>query len=477
MPITTGRFRWRLTIAFVLVSGISAGVLALGSYFLVNRARNETFLDRSLRDAQITYSLARTELTTEGDEGLHSLLFSLRRQTGAGIVMVSPSGTISSHPELDLETVPRTLRSPPENVVGPDLAYEEVTAKGTDYVVVTSMGALDEVDLYLLYSRESLQRSMGDLAGIMLRLWGAVVVASALVGTALARRTLSPVARASQAARSLAEGLLDTRLPVEREDEFGAWAVSFNEMADALQDKIDLLTRAREREQRFTSDVAHELRTPLTALVSSASMLDAQLGQLDPEARWAADKMIAEVRRLRLLVEELMEISKLHAGRESVRMEPVDLTHLIRHVVSTRKWEGSVEVDGERLDVVTDRRRVERIVANLISNALIHGKDGVRAETMKDNGRALIHVTDQGPGIPPEHLDNVFERFYKADPSRSGGSGLGLSIAWENATLLGGTIRVESEPGRGASFTVDLPREPARSVPDRASERRSRRRR
>ncbi|HJR44746.1 MAG TPA: HAMP domain-containing sensor histidine kinase [Actinomycetota bacterium] len=459
MPIATGRFRWRLTVAFIVVSGVSAGVLALGSYFLVNRARNETFLDRSLRDAQISYAIARTELGKPDPDGLRSLLFSLERQTGAGIIMVTADGTISSDPDLDLETVPQDFRSPPESVEGPDLAYSEMTRNDTDYLVVTSVGALDELDLYLLYSRESLQRSMGDLAEIMVRLWAAVVAASALVGTALARRTLSPVAHASQAARLLAEGLLDTRLPVEREDEFGAWAVSFNEMADALQDKIDQLTRAREREQRFTSDVAHELRTPLTALVSSASMLDAQLARMDPEARWAADKMIAEVRRLRSLVEELMEISKLHAGRESVRMEPVDLSHLIRHVVSTRKWGDAVDVDGERLDVITDRRRVERIVANLVSNALIHGKKGVRAETKRDNGSALIHVTDQGPGIPPEHLDNVFDRFYKADPSRSGGSGLGLSIAWENATLLGGTIRVESEPGRGASFTVVLPLE------------------
>jgi two-component system sensor histidine kinase MtrB len=437
-----------------LVSGISAGILAGGSYFLVSKARNETFLDRSFRDSQVSYSIAARHLDIDDD--LRSLVFDLKRQTGAAIVAVTPNETLSSDAPLDVNDVPQDLTIADD---GSDLElrYSDVSTPDGTYLVVTSVAALEDIDLYFFYPRDSLDRSMSDLAAIMFRLWIGVVLASALVGTALARRTLHPVARAGAAARSLAEGLLDTRLPVEREDEFGAWAVSFNQMADALQQKIDELTRARERERQFTSDVAHELRTPLTALVSSSSMLDTRLDQMSPDARWAAEKMIAEVRRLRSLVEELMEISRLHAGHESIRTEPVDLAHLLRHVISSRKWDGRVVLEGTPVNVVTDRRRLERVVVNLLSNALRHGGTGVRAKTWTQNGLAFVEVSDEGPGIAPEFVDNIFDRFYKVDPARPGGSGLGLSIASENTRLLGGTITVDTEPGKGARFTVTIP--------------------
>lgn len=469
--IATGRFRWRLVIAFVLVSGISAGILAVGSYLLVSKARHDTFLERSVRDTHANYSLVRTALDSAEDESLRSLIFRLKRQSGAEIVAVTPQQTVASDLGLGVEEVPPDLRRVSDSGSELDLVYGDISAGG-DFLVVTSQGALEEMDLYFFYAKASLNQQMNDLAIIMLRLWIVVVAASALVGHKLARRTLHPVARAGDAARRLAEGLLDTRLPVEREDEFGAWAISFNEMADALQEKISELTRARERERQFTSDVAHELRTPLTALVSSASLLDGQLDQMGVEARWAAERMIAEVRRLRGLVEELMEISKLHAGRESIRSEPLELGHLVRSVVSTRRWDGLVTIEGAPVDVVTDRRRLERIVANLISNAVRHGQKEVRVRTGSQNGIPSIQVSDKGPGIAPEFVDNIFDRFYKVDPARPGGSGLGLSIAAENARLLGGSIEVETEPGHGARFIVTVPLEPReaqRDLPDLAS--------
>jgi two-component system sensor histidine kinase MtrB len=453
--IRPGRFRWRLTIAFVLVSGISAAILAVGSYYLVSNARNETFIERSLRDSQISYSIAERELA-DGDD-LRALVFNLKRQTGAGIVAVTADDSVSSDPHLTVRDVPQEVSTTPDSGSDLDLRYGDTEVDGARYLVITSVAALDDTDLFFFYPRESLDGQMSDLATIMLRLWLGVVLASALVGTGLARRTLAPVARAGDAARSLAEGLLDTRLPIEREDEFGAWAASFNQMADALQEKIGELTRARERERQFTSDVAHELRTPLTALVSSASMLDARVAQMEPDAQWAAQKMIAEVRRLRTLVEELMEISKLHQGRESIRTEPVELRHLLESVARSRKWADVVTVDGEPLQIVSDRRRIERIVANLMSNAVVHGERDIHASIGKINGSAIVQVSDKGPGIPPEHVDNIFDRFYKVDPARPGGSGLGLSIAAENVRLLGGDIAVDSEPGQGTRFTVTLP--------------------
>ena len=262
---------------------------------------------------------------------------------------------------------------------------------------------------------------------------------------------------ASAAASSLAEGLLETRLPVEGQDEFGAWARAFNEMAAALETKISALSAAQARERRFTADVAHELRTPLTALVGEASLLGEHLDRLPPQSRRPAELLIADVGRLRKLVEELMEISRLDAGAESVHAEPVDLVAVTAAILGRRGWDGRVRLDGEETVVTTDPRRLERIVANLVGNALEHGGDGVVVRVGRNGSHAFVEVADKGPGIPSEHLPHLFDRFYKADPSRSGpGSGLGLAIAQENARLLGGEIQVWSEPGKGSRFTLRL---------------------
>jgi len=164
------------------------------------------------------------------------------------------------------------------------------------------------------------------------------------------------------------------------------------------------------------------------------------------------------VARLRWLVEELMEISRLDAGGEQVRREPVALTSLVEGLVRARGWSDRVELSGSDVTLATDPRRMERIVDNLVGNAIRHGGEQVRVLTARDGSWVRLEVADRGPGIPPEHLSHVFERFYKADPSRTGtGSGLGLAIARENARLLGGDIEVWSEQGEGTRFTVTLP--------------------
>jgi two-component system, OmpR family, sensor histidine kinase MtrB len=270
---------------------------------------------------------------------------------------------------------------------------------------------------------------------------------AALVGWLLARRLLEPVGRAAVAARSVAEGLLATRLPVKGRDEFGAWAESFNRMAEALEVKIS-------RERRFTADVAHELRTPVTALVAAASLLREHLAALPAQARRPAQLLVADVVRLRHLVEDLMEISRLDSGQEEVTAQPVDLTAQVTTIVAGRGWRDTVKVTGDGVWVLTDARRLERVLANLIANAVEHGGRDVTVEV----SRGGVTVADRGPGIAPEHLPRIFERFFKADPARSkAGSGLGLAIARENARLLGADLQVSSEPGAGTRFRLELP--------------------
>ena len=179
---------------------------------------------------------------------------------------------------------------------------------------------------------------------------------------------------------------------------------------------------------------------------------------MPPDARRAAELLVQDVTRLRKLVDELMEISRFDAGRETVRTEPVELAPLVGAVLRARGWDGRVTVEGDWLELSTDRRRLERIVANLVGNAVEHGRADVRMRIGRDGRGAFVEVTDAGPGIPPEHLPRLFDRFYKADPARSGGgSGLGLAIAMENARLLGGNIEVSSELGVGSQFRLVLP--------------------
>ena len=188
-----------------------------------------------------------------------------------------------------------------------------------------------------------------------------------------------------------------------------------------------------------------------------SSDLSEHVDRMPPESRRPAELLISDVGRLRALVEDLMEISRLDAGAEGVHNEPVDLATLTAAIVRARGWDGRIRLDADETAIETDPRRVERILSNLIGNALEHGGDTADVRVGRENGRAFVEIADHGPGIPPEHLPHLFERFYKADPSRSGrGSGLGLAIAQENARLLGGAIEVWSEPGAGSRFTLRL---------------------
>jgi signal transduction histidine kinase len=432
--------RRRLTVVLALAVGLSAAALGAGSYFVVRH---------NLLSDSVDSSIVETRRNLEVVPFYKSPAKLLQAYERRGLVaVVVRDGRVVSSFSVGLRQVPRGLRGVVESG---ELGYQRTTVAGTHYLVTG--GPAQETKVYFFFSEDGLRHELAQLRNILLAGVGILVLLAALVGFVLARSALRPVARASAAAQSLAEGLLETRLPVEGQDEFGAWAQSFNEMAAALEAKIDALSAAQARERRFTADVAHELRTPLTALVGEASLLSEHLERMPPESRRPAELLIGDVGRLRRLVEDLMEISRFDAGAESVHAEEVDVAALVAAAVRARGWEGRVSLDGHGLQVTSDPRRLERIVANLVDNALEHGGSHVEVRL----GEGVVEVVDDGPGISPEHLPHVFERFYKADESRSGGgTGLGLAIAQENARLLGGVIEVESKPGAGSRFTLRL---------------------
>ena len=259
-----------------------------------------------------------------------------------------------------------------EIVASGRLGWQWLDLAGDPYLVVGGRRPEAGPDFYIFFPA-------GDVAAALTRLWqallvgGVVLVAlAALAARGIARRVLHPVAAASRAAGAIAAGDLSARLPVESGDEFGAWAESFNRMAASLQRSIADLQEARDRERRFVADVSHELRTPLTALVGEASLLKEHLDAMPPEARRMGELLAADTARLRTLVEELLEVSRLDAGSEATSLSEFDAAALAGAVAAARCPRARLEAPGP-LPVRSDRRRLERILANLLDNAARHG--------------------------------------------------------------------------------------------------------
>ena len=437
--------RRRLTIVLALAVGLSGAALAAGSYFVVRHNLLADSVDSSVTQTRRNVGVASAYL----GHGPQALL-NAYTERGFSTVVTSKSRSFVSGTDVSLREVPAGLRAV---VARGDLGYQRATIAGSHYLVSGAPVAAD-TRVYFFFAEDGLQRDLTQLRNILAAGVAILVLLAGLVGAVFARRALRPVGRASVAAQALAEGLLDTRLPVEGEDEFGAWARSFNEMAAALEAKISALAAAEARERRFTANVAHELRTPLTALVGAASLLSEHLDGMPPESRRPAELLVADVGRLRRLVEELMEISRFDAGAESVQAEPVDLGALVGAIARARGLDAAAS--GEVV-VASDPRRIERVVANLVDNAMEHGGGAIEIRVSSDGSTGSVQVVDHGAGIPPEHVPHLFDRFYKADAARGGGAGLGLAIAQENAHLLGGTLEVASAPGEGTRFTLRLP--------------------
>ena len=281
------------------------------------------------------------------------------------------------------------------------------------------------------------------------------------LGVLLARRATAPARELTRAARALASGDRSHRVAVEAADEFGEMAHAFNAMADAIEEE-DRLRRA------FAADVAHELRTPLAILRSQIEAL--QDGVEEPGPR-ALGSLHEETLRLARLVADLETLASAEAAGFSLERRPAPLRPLLEDAV--REFAGPFDAADvrlePRLDDVTadvDPVRIRQVVSNLLSNALKFTPPGgiVRIELGREGGEAVLRVRDSGPGIPPDELPHVFDRFFRGRGARGRGSGIGLTVARELVLAHGGGIVVESEPGRGTTFTVRLPLAP--SAPD-----------
>ncbi|GGP69874.1 MtrAB system histidine kinase MtrB [Saccharothrix coeruleofusca] len=290
----------------------------------------------------------------------------------------------------------------------------------------------------------------------------------AVIANLVTRQVVRPVRQAAEIAERFAEGSLDERMPVVGEDDVARLAESYNEMAASIQRQIHQLEEFGQLQRRFTSDVSHELRTPLTTVRMAADVLHASREQFPAGLARSTELLVDELDRFESLLGDLLEISRLDAGVEELAAEVVDVRVLARRAhdavraIATSSGSAIVmDLPDHEVTAELDARRVERILRNLLANAVDHG-EGLPVElTLRSDGEAVaVTVRDHGVGLRPGEADLVFNRFWRADPSRNrrtGGTGLGLSISLEDARLHGGWLQAWGERGYGAVFRLTLP--------------------
>ena len=274
---------------------------------------------------------------------------------------------------------------------------------------------------------------------------------------------------AARTAQRLAAGHLEERMPVGGVDDLGALATSFNEMADSLQEKLRELQELSKAQRQFVSDVSHELRTPMTTIRMAAEVLFESREQLDTASARSAELLAGQTERFEALLTDLLEISRHDANVATLDAEPADMCDIVRG--SAADAQQLAERRGCRIEfrlpagtciAEVDRRRVERILRNLLVNAVEHGEGrDVVVTVAADSDAVAVAVRDHGVGLGPGEEQLVFERFWRADPARArttGGTGLGLAISLEDAHLHGGWLQAWGERGRGSVFRLTLPR-------------------
>jgi two-component system sensor histidine kinase MtrB len=325
-----------------------------------------------------------------------------------------------------------------------------------------------QVELYYMVALTTEDRAANQIRTTVLVTGLALVILLGVVAGLVTRLVVTPVRVAARTAQRLSAGLLDQRMKVDGEDDLALLAASFNQMAGNLQKQIVRLEDVSRLQRRFTSDVSHELRTPLTTVRMAADLIHAERADFDPAVARSAELLQNELNRFEDLLTDLLEISRFDAGFAALDAEPTDLVPVAQGVVE--RLRGVADRAGSTIELhlpdgpviaEVDPRRVERVLRNLVGNAVEHGEGRpVHVTLAQDEAAVAVTVRDYGVGLKPGEEQLVFNRFWRADPSRArqtGGTGLGLSISVEDARLHGGWLEAWGVPGGGAQFRLTLP--------------------
>jgi len=462
-PVARLGLRSRLIATFALgalLLSVLMGAIAFATtrHFLVGERRSA-----ALHQAYANAALLRNGLAANVPR-IDTALTSLDTGPGSASLLDNKGQWFSTSLAVSRSSLPAPLRSTvAQGHVATQASQPGSTASLAVGVPLPSVHAA----YYLVYDLTDLQHTLR----VLLYALGAAAVVTTLlgagVGLAASRRTMRPLAQVSDAAVAIAGGQLDTRLPVDRADpDLVGLTTSFNAMVDRLQDRL-------ERDARFTSDVSHELRSPLTTLAAALGVLERHSDELSDTGRQALVLLAGDLGRFQRLVADLLEISRADADVDDVALEEVEAGEIVRRAVaaaaaslpSESSPEVSVTPAADHARLLVDKRRMERVMGNLLENASHYagGATRVTVRTTPGGSTVEIAVIDRGPGIPVAERARVFDRFYRAAASgRRGdtneGSGLGLALVAEHIRRQGGTVSVGDSPdGQGSAFLVTLP--------------------
>lgn len=455
--------RTRILLSFAL-GGLALSAFLAATTYSFTKSRLVRQRDQSaLADAYKNASIVGGELRTNPSD-LTDLLSRLQTLGVERPVLFYRGNWYAGRADFGPNALPESLKS---RINADGRAARMITTVRGEPVIAVGI-PIEQVDAsYFEFS--SLSELQSTLSSVGRALVGAGVITTSLgllLGALAARRAVRPLADAAQAAQSIAGGRLDTRLDSGGDPDLEGLATSFNNMAAALQQRV-------ERDARFASDVSHELRSPLMTLAASVEVLQARREDMPERAQAALDLLVGDVTRFQGLVEDLLEISRFDAGAIHLNLDELLVGEFVRQAVSVsslRDAPVTVSERGEQMLIRGDRRRLARVIANLIDNARLHGAGEVEvhvgeAPEAEPVSNVWIAVEDHGPGVPLDERELVFERFARGGAAgrraTSEGAGLGLALVAEHVRLHGGRVwvddRLDGEPG--ARFVIELPAE------------------
>jgi two-component system sensor histidine kinase MtrB len=475
----------------VLLTGVA--ILVTGVYMALSISNDlyQSRLDQALRDSSRATTAAQTTLNAS-DIGSADSGKNLLNSTLQAVQASTSSRLIAAYrvPGQDNSVLaPPDRGSPALNpVISPQLRaavqdggskqyYQSValpsSTDSTDPGIVVgtqlTLPAYGRYELYIGYNLSDSENTLLFVQNTLLLAGLALIVLIGAITWLIVRFVVEPIRVAARTSERLAAGDLAVRIPEKGEDVFASLARSFNGMADSLQSQINQLATLSQLQQRFVSDVSHELRTPLTTIRLAGDVIYDQRGSFPPATTRTAELLHTQIERFDRLLSDLLEISRYDAGSVALEPEPTNLVRLAEEVVdelrTVAEQNGSelrLEAPGGYFDVGMDPRRIRRVVRNLLGNAIEHGEGAPVVVTIDSNETAVaLTVRDYGIGMNQNDANHVFDRFWRADPSRKrtlGGTGLGLAISLEDVTLHAGWLQVWSMPGEGACFRLTLPR-------------------
>lgn len=449
--------RARVTVVFAFGAAALSATLAGATFGLVHHYLLSQRQTSAIRQSYANARLVRQELGAGGVD-VADVLSALAPGTSTRSLVYRGGRWFSTSVSVAHGVLPASLTSV---VLGGAPAYQRVEIDGQPSLAVGIPLPAVGGDYFEVHQLSELQTTLDTVAAVLVLVAVVMALGGAAVGRWASGRLVQPLRDVAGVAEAITAGSLDQRIAGGRDPDLEPLVRSFNEMVAALQGRID-------REQRFTSDVSHELRSPLTAVETSAEVLSMFRSCLPPEGEKALDLLQLETGRFSQMVEDLLEIARMDAGAAQLRMERLSVLELVEFaagVYGRGPLPVRVSASAAYAQVLADKRRMLRVLSNLIDNAERHAGGALAIVADRVDDSIEISVEDAGPGVPVEDRGLVFERFYRGGGEASlrgrGGSGLGLSLVAEHVRAHAGTVTVTDRDGGGARFTVRLPMDPS----------------